>query len=254
MKLRTTLILPAALLFAFFAIQTAPAQTTAPQAPESLPPAPLPEPPAPATIRVTPSPPAEPPAPPAPPAPSPILINGFAAYERCTFPDRLDLVERTLLSPGVTSRRVETSHGPMTIQLEAAERILFAYPQQDVFASVKVEKLPGPTYRAEKQNLIEDFNHTLANSPQGSRNYRLPARKRGFEIAGLDRNQLSGSVLGIYLFFDGLNGIATTIEFLNQDPATRNFQTIEEYARLRDRFLDTYTACIRTNQGVPVTP
>ena len=185
--------------------------------------------------------------------PPPSNVPGFAAYESCTFSDGLAVVGRTPLNGGVTLRDAETSHGTVAVQLEAGERVLFAYPGQDLFANVRLEKLPAKDFLNQKRTLIEDFNHTLAQSPQGARNYSLPARMRGFEIYGLDRVELSGSVLGIYLFLDDLNRIATTVWFLNQPNATRPFQTIDQYARLRDAFLKTYTACIRTHQGVLVT-
>ncbi len=188
------------------------------------------------------------------PPPPPSIIPGFAAYESCGFPDRLAVVGRTPLNGGVTLRDAETSHGTVAVQLEAGERVLFAYPGQDLFANVRLEKLPTKDFLNQKRTLIEDFNHTLAQSPLGVRNYSLPARMRGFEIYGLDRVELSGSVLGIYVFFDDLNRIATTVWFLNQDNVTRPFQTIDQYARLRDAFLKTYTACIRTHQGVLVLP
>ena len=217
------------------------APTPQPASPIVDAPAPQPERPA-APIRVTPL---------SPQPPS--TVPGFPAYESCAFPDRLAVVGRTPLNGGVTLRDAETSHGTVAVQLEAGERVLFAYPGQDLFANVRLEKLPAKDFLNQKRTLVEDFNHTLAQSPQGARNYSLPARMRGFEIYGLDRTELSGAVLGIYLFIDDLNRIATTVWFLNQDTTTRPFQTIDQYIRLRDAFLKTYTACIRTHQGVLVT-
>ena len=217
------------------------APTPQPASPIVDAPAPQPERPA-APLRVTPL---------SPQPPS--TVPGFPAYESCAFPDRLAVVGRTPLNGGVTLRDAETSHGTVAVQLEAGERVLFAYPGQDLFANVRLEKLPAKDFLNQKRTLVEDFNHTLAQSPQGARNYSLPARMRGFEIYGLDRTELSGSVLGIYLFIDDLNRIATTVWFLNQDTTTRPFQTIDQYIRLRDAFLKTYTACIRTHQGVLVT-
>lgn len=182
------------------------------------------------------------------------LFGGAAAYESCTFADGLALVGRSVLNGGITERDAETSHGSVAVKLEAGERITFAYPGEDEFAELKLEKLPAANYRQQRQVLIEDFDHTLAQSPAASRNYTLPGHKRGFEIYGLDRGTLGGKVLGIYLFFDDLNRIVTTVEFLNADPGGRRFQTMAEYRKLRDGFLDGYTGCVRTAQGVPLTP
>jgi hypothetical protein len=44
--------------------------------------------------------------------------------------------------------------------------------------------------------------------------------------------------------------VATTVYFLNQQAWQRKFQTMEEYGRLRDSFLKSYTGCVRVNQAV----
>jgi len=122
-------------------------------------------------------------------------------------------------------------------------RIMFAYPNEDVYANVKVEILPAEGYAESKDALIGDFEHILA-SDNTSRNYALKPRLNGFEIQGLDRSKREGGVLGIYLFFDDPTRTVTTIYFLNQEPPKR-FKTMQEYAVLRDRFLNEYTSCIR---------
>jgi hypothetical protein len=122
-------------------------------------------------------------------------------------------------------------------------RIMFAYPNEDFYANVKVETLPATGYAQSKDALISDFEHTLA-SGDNSRNYSLKQTLNVFEIQGLDRAKREGGVLGIYLLFDNPTRTVTTIYFLNQEPPKR-FTTMTEYATLRDHFLNEYTACIR---------
>ena len=78
-------------------------------------------------------------------------------------------------------------------------------------------------------------------------NTTLKSPQNGFEVHGLDREKLEGGVLGVYLLFDNAPRVVTTIYFLNQEPQTRKFQTMEEYRALRDRFLGAYTACVQKN-------
>ena len=120
---------------------------------------------------------------------------------------------------------------------------MFAYPDEDFYANVKVEILPKDGYAESKQALIGDFDHTLA-SGNNPRNYSLKPSLHEFDIRGLDRVKREGGVLGIYLLFDDSTRTVVTIYFLNQEPPKR-FKTIEEYAGIRDRFLDGYTTCIR---------
>ncbi len=122
---------------------------------------------------------------------------------------------------------------------------MFAYPNEDFYANVKVELLPSDSYTHSKEALISEFDRILA-SGDDSRNYSLKPMLNGFEIQGLDRNKREGGVLGIYLFFDNPSHTVTTIYFLNQEPPKR-FTTMAEYAVLRDRFLNEYTSCIRKN-------
>ncbi len=120
---------------------------------------------------------------------------------------------------------------------------MFAYPNEDFYANVKVEILPAVGYAQSKEALIGDFEHILA-SGDSSRNYSLKPTLNGFEIQGLDRPKREGGVLGIYLLFDNPTRTVTTIYFLNQEPPKR-FTTMPEYTTLRDRFLNEYTTCIR---------
>jgi hypothetical protein len=169
----------------------------------------------------------------------------FQPYTTCKFSDGLAVVETTPLALGVTTRTVETTKGPKDVQMIAGRRVLFSYSNKDFFANVKVEVLPEKNYAEEKQSLIDNFDFLLASGKDSSRNYALRPTMHGLGIRGLDRQTLEQPVIGFYLLFDDLSHVATTIYLLNQEPSVRSFQTIEEYAAMRDRFLDAYTACIR---------
>jgi hypothetical protein len=184
-------------------------------------------------------------------------MKAFDPYTRCTLSDELSVVETAPLAFGVTSRTVTTMKGPYQVPLSDGRRVMFAYPGENFYANVKVEILPAEGYAASKEALISAFEHTLA-SDDNSRNYALKPRLNGFEIQGLDRSKREGGVLGIYLFFDDPTRAVTTIYFLNQEPPKR-FKTMQEYATLRDRFLNEYTSCIRkaitlNSEPVATTP
>lgn len=170
-------------------------------------------------------------------------MKAFAPYTRCTLSDGLSVVETAPLAFGVTSRTVPTIKGTYRVPLSDGRRVMFAYPGEDFYANVKVEIIPSEGYAEAKDALISNFEHTLA-SDDTSRNYALKPRLNGFEIQGLDRSKREGGVLGIYLFFDDPTRAVTTIYFLNQEPPKR-FKTMQEYATLRDHFLNEYTSCIR---------
>jgi hypothetical protein len=162
----------------------------------------------------------------------------------------LRIVDVDPLAPGVTARSVDTAQGTQQIDLVAGERVMLAYPMTDFFANVKVELLPAGRYPQLKQALIANL-HYLESQPHGPTPAEaLPVGLHGFEVHGNDRQHLEGDVLGMYLMFDDKTHVATTIYFLNQQAWQRKFQTIDEYGRLRDHFLQNYTACIRQNQAL----
>ena len=123
-------------------------------------------------------------------------------------------------------------------------RVMFAYPDKDFYANVKVEILPEKNYAETRQFLIDSFDYTLASGDGDTRNYGLKPMQHGLDVRGLDRDKLEGGVLGLYLLLDDTSRIVTTIYFLNQEPKDRSFQTMEEYRAMRDLFLGTYTACV----------
>lgn len=174
----------------------------------------------------------------------------LAPYTSCEFSDGLNIVGLDPLVPGVQSRTVETADGVRDIPMEAGERVMFAYPFTDFYANVKAEVLPAAQYPELKKALVANEQYTMEQTPGAARNANLPADLHGFNVYGEDRQALEGGVLGMYLLFDDAAHIVTTIYFLNQQPWQRKFQTIEEYRQLRDRFLTTYTGCIRQNQAV----
>lgn len=121
---------------------------------------------------------------------------------------------------------------------------MFAYPNADFYTNVKAELLSADSYSQSKQSLLDNFQH-LAHGNTVNTVLRSPLN--GFEVHGLDREKIEGGVLGIYLLFDDATHVATTIYMLNQEPQSRKFQTMDEYRSVHDRFLPSYTGCIRSN-------
>jgi hypothetical protein len=173
------------------------------------------------------------------------VAGALEPYTSCRFSDGLQIVQVDSLPPDVRSRSVDTDSGPHQVNLEGGVRVMLAYPDTDFYANVKAELLPSANYPQLKQILLDGLQHL---APGNTVNVALKSPINGLEVHGLDRNNLDGGVLGIYLLIDNTAHIVTTIYLLNQEPQARKFQTLDEYHQLRDRFLDAYSACIRKNQ------
>ena len=176
------------------------------------------------------------------------LYPELKAYESCAFPDGLEVTEVTPMPPDVKVRPVQ-SHGKTgSVPLLAGRRVTLSYPGETPYASVKVELLPAENFVANRQLILDDFDDILASDKGTARNATHKPTQNGFTITGLDRKELKGNTLGIYLLTDKDTHIVATIYLLNQDPAKRKFQALNEYAHVRDTFLYNYTRCVRNNQ------
>lgn len=157
-------------------------------------------------------------------------------------------METTQLPSENHVRVVRTLTGPKRIEMLDGVRVMFAYPNTDFYANVKVEELPAAKYADEKKDVSSEFDNILASGGDTTtRNYVLKPTINGYEASGLDRTRLEGGTLGIYMLFDNSRHVVTTVYFLNGDPGRRKFATMEEYRTLRDDFLAKYTACVRSS-------
>jgi hypothetical protein len=166
-------------------------------------------------------------------------------YLSCRLPVGPAMVQSTLLPQAPMTRSAQTLTGPKEVRLSDGVFTAWSYPNTAPFANVKVELLPGATYRTEKADLISEFDSINARGEDTQRNYALKPTLNGFEIYGFDRTALDGKVLGIYLLFDNAHHVATTAYFLNAPADQRKFNTLADYENMRQEFLNAYTACVR---------
>jgi hypothetical protein len=169
----------------------------------------------------------------------------FLPYTSCQLSNGLAVVETAPLVPGVEARTVQTVKGTRAVPMSSGRRIMFAYPGEEFYANVKVERLPAENWGESRAALVDNFDYLLA-SGDDVRNYELRGQMNGFTVQGQDRKKREGGVLGFYLLFEDRTHTVVTIYFLNQDPPVR-FKTMNEYGSLRDSFLRDYTTCIRKN-------
>jgi hypothetical protein len=175
----------------------------------------------------------------------------FTPYVGCHAAGGPAVVQVAALEPGETTRSLPLVNGNYALSMLDGRRVMFAYPKEDYYANVKVEILPAQGYADSKAALIGNFEYVLGGG-DNERNYKLKPKLNGFDIQGLDRTKREGGVLGLYLLFDDPTHTVVTIYFLNQEPPKR-FKTMEEYAVLRDQFLDGYTSCVRNSLGAART-
>jgi|GEM_PF-1448057 len=178
---------------------------------------------------------------------APQQFNQLKAYESCSFPDGLAITDIQRMPEEIHDRPVQTKSGQKTVPLLAGRRITFAYPGAEPFASVKLELLPPENYTVNKALLLQDFDDIVASDKSVAKNTTRPPRLSAFSMVGLDRKELAGNTLGIYMLMDDTTHTVATVYLLN--PKQSHFKTIQDYSSHRDAFLYNYTRCIRNNQS-----
>jgi hypothetical protein len=110
------------------------------------------------------------------------------------------------------------------------------------FVNFKAEKL-GNAYVESKKALLDSLQQYMSDEPDMVASKPWPSTMTVFEVYGINRKQLNGTVLGIYLLFHDADSTVVTLYLLNPPPETPKVRTLHEYRVLRDQFLRTYTTC-----------
>ena len=137
-------------------------------------------------------------------------------------------------------RTVSTSKGEQKIKVMRRINFYIAYGGIP-FINFKAERL-GDSYAQDKQLLLDGLK-MLSVEPDTDTAVPLPAATEGFEVYGINRRQLSGTVLGAYLLFNDADRTVITLYLMNTSPSTPRFHTMKEYGTLRDDFLMAYITC-----------
>jgi len=137
------------------------------------------------------------------------------------------------------SRTVSTSKGKRKIEVSRRLNFYLSYGGTP-FINLKAERLEN--YAQDKQALIDGLR-VLGNEPDTDRVDPWPKPIGNFEVYGVNRRQLSGTVLGSYLLFKDADMTVITLYLMNSSPETGWVHTMKEYGALRDDFLTAYTTC-----------
>lgn len=138
-----------------------------------------------------------------------------------------------------------TKAGETSIDVEVGYRVLVAYKQTEPFGNLKAERLPVATYLSEKSKLLAALEN-YASQP-GMDAKVAASTMNGLNLYGVNRDKLEGGVLSIYNLFDDADHVSVTMYLLNDYPDSRKFSTLDQYSKIRDSFLQSYTACLKKN-------
>jgi len=162
-----------------------------------------------------------------------IRCDGFAGGVRAVTLDR-----RPADAPHW--RTVELLGKSQRVSVVDGYRVMYSYPRMLPFARLNAEQSDPASYQADKRTLVKYF----AGIAQADDSTALSAVSvSGFAIQSLTKRVLGGTTLGITQLLSDADHVIVTIYFLNQVPELRQFDTHEEFLRLRDEFVRGYAEC-----------
>ena len=145
--------------------------------------------------------------------------------------------------PGTSERirTVMTEKGEVDVSRIAGYRVLYNNQKNVPFVNLKVELSEKKSYEKDKKNLIEHLKYLNSNSTGMETKELIELEFNGYKAFGLSRGTIeSGSTLGTFVMFPG-KGVTVYFYFNNLKPEYRNFESVDDYKKQRDRFIEEYT-------------
>lgn len=176
---------------------------------------------------------------------------------QCDFIDDLRVLAVDRLPAEIRSRAVLTAEGQKSVSLADGYRVMLAYPGTEYFANLKIEMSEEPRYGDDKSAIIQHMDY-LARQTSKEAGVQVPLEGSkyqtlelyGYTFRAIDfcfpnnPPALGCGPISIYVIFKDSTRTIITAYLLNQRPNRRRFATFDEYATLRDRFLDSYASCV----------
>ena len=143
-------------------------------------------------------------------------------------------------------RTVKTDEGEVEVTRIDGYRVLYNNNKKAPFVNLKVELSEPNSYETDKKRLLDHLKYLNAHSTGMETNELIELNFNGYKISGLSRGSIeAGSTLGIFIMHPG-NGVTVYFYFNNLKPELRNFESVEDYKKQRDQFIEEYTKYLTT--------
>ena len=143
-------------------------------------------------------------------------------------------------------RLLKTDKGEITITRTDGYRVLYNNSKNAPFVNLKVELSDNEAYPTDTVGLIENLKYLNSASQAMETKDIIELSLNGYKIYGWSRSSIEkGSTLGTFIMFPGDN-ITVYFYFNNMTPEFRNFESLEDYKKQRDKFMDEYTRHLKS--------
>ncbi|KOY87817.1 hypothetical protein AD998_18250 [bacterium 336/3] len=146
-------------------------------------------------------------------------------------------------------RIVKTDKGEVEVTRMDGYRVLYNNEKNAPFVNLKVELSDKKSYEKDKKNLLDNLKYLNSHSQNMETKDLIKLEFNGYKVYGFSRATIeTGSTLGTFVMFPG-NGVTVYFYFNNMKPEYRNFESVEDYKKQRDKFIDEYTKYLKTCNG-----
>ena len=143
-------------------------------------------------------------------------------------------------------RTVQTDNGDVEVTRIDGYRVLYDNDKKVPFVNLKVEQSENKSYDKDQKNLVDNLKYLNSHSTGMETKDLIKLEFNGYKVYGLSRGTIeSGRTLGTFVMFPG-NGVTVYFYFNNMKPEYRNFESVDDYKKQRDRFIDEYTKYLTT--------
>jgi hypothetical protein len=143
-------------------------------------------------------------------------------------------------------RTVKTDNGELEVTRIDGYRILYNNTKKAPFVNLKVELSEEKSYEKDQKHLLDNLKYLNSHSAGMETKDLIELTFNGYKVYGLSRGTIeAGSTLGTFIMFPG-NGVTVYFYFNNLKPEFRNFESVEEYKKQRNKFMDEYTKFLTT--------
>jgi hypothetical protein len=138
-------------------------------------------------------------------------------------------------------REVKTEDGIKSVSRNAGYRVLYLNNKNGVFVNLKIEQSSNGFYDIDKKILLENLRYLIKNSSGMKSKDVIELEFNGQKIYGLSPNSIEkGSSIGTFIMFPG-NDIVVYFYINNLSPEYRNFKSLKDYEKQRNKFMNEYT-------------
>jgi hypothetical protein len=143
-------------------------------------------------------------------------------------------------------RKIKVDSGEVEITRIDGYRVLYNNNKNVPFVNLKIELSDKKSFEFDKKAIVENLKYLNSHSTGMETKDLIELKSNGYKVLGFSRSTIeTGSVLGTFVLFSD-NGVIVYFYFNNLKPELRHFATIEEYKKLRNKFIDEYTKHLKS--------